>query len=191
MVLEVCFDLKKMCPTWVEMQSFFFLEVIFFGVFSGKFREMEAKILRTPKNLPAPTPMRLSVRVCLWYYLLGRDFIIRLFNASVFGVPKFTKLSGTIFKYKQNWTIAYTVYLRFPILALSSGMWHCHDWKLQQLIKVLSWCYTASLWFIMLSSDRYGWSKAGVGNFARGPLWEGRVDGRPFLLVEVEASLGL
>jgi len=38
---------------------FSFLEVIFFGVgyFSGKFAEIWAKILRTPKNLPAPTPM--------------------------------------------------------------------------------------------------------------------------------------
>jgi len=36
---------------------FFSLEVILFGVFSGKFGEIWEKILRTPKNLPAPTPM--------------------------------------------------------------------------------------------------------------------------------------
>jgi len=30
-----------------------------FGVFLGKFGEIRAKILRTPKNVPAPTPMRL------------------------------------------------------------------------------------------------------------------------------------
>jgi len=35
----------------------FFLEVIFFGVFSGKFGEIWAKIFRTPKNFPAPTTM--------------------------------------------------------------------------------------------------------------------------------------
>ena len=35
----------------------FFLEVIFFGVFSGKFVEIWAEIIRTPQNFPAPTPM--------------------------------------------------------------------------------------------------------------------------------------
>jgi len=38
------------------MQSFF-VEVIVFAVFSGKFGEIWAKILRIPKNFPAPTPM--------------------------------------------------------------------------------------------------------------------------------------
>jgi len=52
MVLEV---LKKMCPKWNEMQLFF--EVIFFRDFFGHVSENLGKILRTPKNLPAPTPM--------------------------------------------------------------------------------------------------------------------------------------
>ena len=34
-----------------------FLEVILLGFFSDKFAEIWAKILRPPKNLPAPTPM--------------------------------------------------------------------------------------------------------------------------------------
>jgi len=33
--------------------QFVFLEVIFFGVFSSKFGKIWAKILHTPKNLPA------------------------------------------------------------------------------------------------------------------------------------------
>jgi len=33
------------------------LEVIFCGAFSGKFGKIWAKPFRTPKNLPAPTPM--------------------------------------------------------------------------------------------------------------------------------------
>jgi len=37
------------------MQSFF-LKVVFFGVYSSTFGEIWAKILRTPNNLPAPTP---------------------------------------------------------------------------------------------------------------------------------------
>jgi len=41
---------------WFQ-KMFFSLEVILFGVFSGKFGEIWEKILRTPKNLPAPTPM--------------------------------------------------------------------------------------------------------------------------------------
>jgi len=36
----------------------FFFGGPFFGVFSGKFGKIWAKILRTPKNLPAPAPMR-------------------------------------------------------------------------------------------------------------------------------------
>jgi len=38
------------------MQSFF--EVIFFGVFFVQVWGNLGKILRTPKNLPAPTPMK-------------------------------------------------------------------------------------------------------------------------------------
>ena len=38
---------------------FFFFEVICIGVFSGKFGEIWTKILCTPQNLPAPTPMGL------------------------------------------------------------------------------------------------------------------------------------
>jgi len=51
-----CLDLKK-CAQWNAVVLFFFLEVIFFGLFSGKFTEIWARILRTPKNLLAPTPM--------------------------------------------------------------------------------------------------------------------------------------
>jgi len=38
------------------MQSFIF-EVTIFGVISGKFGRIRAEIFRTPKRLPAPTPM--------------------------------------------------------------------------------------------------------------------------------------
>jgi len=50
-----CFDLKEMRPKWNEMQSFFcgYFFTIFFGRVSGNF----GKILRTPKNMPDPTPM--------------------------------------------------------------------------------------------------------------------------------------
>ena len=43
----------------MEHSRFFllFLEVFFLGDFSGKFGEIWAKILLTPKNLPAPTRM--------------------------------------------------------------------------------------------------------------------------------------
>jgi len=54
-----CFDLKKCGQN--EMQSFFWRS---FSVefFSGKYGEIWAKILRTPKNLPSPTPMILMLR---------------------------------------------------------------------------------------------------------------------------------
>jgi len=42
----------------MKTQFYFFLEVICLGLFSGKFGEIWAKILRTPNNLPAPTPMK-------------------------------------------------------------------------------------------------------------------------------------
>jgi len=45
-----------MRPKWNEMQSFF--EVIFFKVFFGHVSVNLGKILRTPKNLPTPTPMK-------------------------------------------------------------------------------------------------------------------------------------
>ena len=51
-----CFDLKNMCLEWNEMQSFF--EVIFFRVFFGQVWGNLGKILRTPKNLPAPTLLK-------------------------------------------------------------------------------------------------------------------------------------
>jgi len=35
----------------------FFWRSFFLEYFSGKFVEIRAKIVRTPKNLPAPTPM--------------------------------------------------------------------------------------------------------------------------------------
>jgi len=53
-----CFDLKKCtqhemtCSPFVFFWSSFSLEF-----FSGKFGEIWTKILRTPQNLPAPTPM--------------------------------------------------------------------------------------------------------------------------------------
>ena len=40
------------------MKCSHFFEVIFFGVFFGKVSGNLDKILRTPKNLPAPTPMK-------------------------------------------------------------------------------------------------------------------------------------
>ena len=43
-----CFDLKKCARYEMKMQSFF-LEVILFGIFSGKFGEIWAKIYHTPK----------------------------------------------------------------------------------------------------------------------------------------------
>jgi len=46
-----CFDLKKWRP---KSHKHVFLEVKYF---SGKFGEIQEKILCTPKNLPAPTPM--------------------------------------------------------------------------------------------------------------------------------------
>jgi len=45
-----------MHPKWNEMQSFF--EIIFFRVFFGQVSGNLCKILHTPKNLPAPTPMK-------------------------------------------------------------------------------------------------------------------------------------
>jgi len=54
MVLEVPW-FEKMLSTWNEMQSFFLRSV--FGVLSGRFGEIWAKILCAPKNLAAPTPM--------------------------------------------------------------------------------------------------------------------------------------
>jgi len=53
-----CFDLKKCAQHEKKCSHLFFLEVIFFGVFFGMFGEIWANILRTPKNLPAPTPVR-------------------------------------------------------------------------------------------------------------------------------------
>ena len=51
----VCFDLKKMRPKWNEMQSFFeVIFLVFFRQVSGNL----GKILRTPKNLPTPAPMK-------------------------------------------------------------------------------------------------------------------------------------
>jgi len=44
----------------IQMKSF--LEVMHFGVFSGKFGEIWAKMFRTPKTLPAPTPIAGSIR---------------------------------------------------------------------------------------------------------------------------------
>jgi len=54
-----CLDLKKHVQD--EMKCSHFLEVILFRVFSGKFAEIWAKILRTPKILPARTPMQLGM----------------------------------------------------------------------------------------------------------------------------------
>jgi len=54
MVLEVLW-FEKMRPTRKEMQSFFWSYSLEY--FSGKFKEIWAKILRTPKNLPATIPI--------------------------------------------------------------------------------------------------------------------------------------
>ena len=62
MVLEVCFDLKKYAHEKKNSVFFLILEVISFGFFSGKLREIWAKILLTPKTLPAPTPMAAPAR---------------------------------------------------------------------------------------------------------------------------------
>ena len=53
MVLELCFDLNK-CT---KKCSRFFWISFSLELFSGKFREIWAKIFHTPKNLHAPTPM--------------------------------------------------------------------------------------------------------------------------------------
>jgi len=42
-----------------------FLVVMLFGVISGRFGEIWAKIFRTPKTLPAPTPMAGNIRTLL------------------------------------------------------------------------------------------------------------------------------
>jgi len=43
----------------MKRNAFVFLEITSFGFF-GQFGEFWAKTLRTPKNLPAPTPMLAS-----------------------------------------------------------------------------------------------------------------------------------
>ena len=45
---------------WNAVVFFIFFGSHFFGIFSGNFGAIWAKILRTPKNLPAPTPMSTS-----------------------------------------------------------------------------------------------------------------------------------
>jgi len=42
----------------------FFLEVTFLEFFSGKFGRIQAKVLRTSYNLPAPTPMPATISWC-------------------------------------------------------------------------------------------------------------------------------
>jgi len=51
----MCFDLKKVAQNEIKCSNFLF-GGHFFGVFFGQVR---AKILRTLKDLPAPTPMYL------------------------------------------------------------------------------------------------------------------------------------
>jgi len=58
-----------------------FFEGIFFGFFSGKFAEIWAKILRTPKNLSAATPM--SVTACFAFLLAFADCEINLLIADI------------------------------------------------------------------------------------------------------------
>ena len=48
------------------VQLFFLMEVIFSLFFSGKFAEIWVKILRTPKNLPAPKPMYVTHDCSNW-----------------------------------------------------------------------------------------------------------------------------
>jgi len=51
----------------IDMKSF--LETKYF---SGKFGRLQAKLLRTPKNLPAPTPTGLRAFV---YYFIQSGFV--------------------------------------------------------------------------------------------------------------------
>jgi len=55
-MLQVCYDLKE-CAQLQKKCRRCFLEVIFFGVFSGTFGEIQEKILPIATNLPAPTLM--------------------------------------------------------------------------------------------------------------------------------------
>jgi len=66
---------------------FVFFIFIFFGLFSGKFVEIWAKILRTPKYLPAPSPvLRLAGHIhmhfsgvffCnIWFLLIVRVNVV-------------------------------------------------------------------------------------------------------------------
>ena len=72
-MLAVCFDFKK-CKNWKDCSRSFF-EVIFFGVFSGKFRKIRAKIFHTPKNLPAHTPMLQNIpNKVVHFYILTEFF---------------------------------------------------------------------------------------------------------------------
>jgi len=68
MVLEVCFDLKK-CAQHDKKCSRFFWRSFSLEFFSGTFREIWAKILRTPKNTPAP-PMPHDFQQLQIVYLL-------------------------------------------------------------------------------------------------------------------------
>ena len=75
---------QKMHRTWKEMQSFFF-GGHFLWSFSGKFGEIWAKILRTPKNSPAPTPMSKATKFwqqrtsCRWIGVTD-EAVINVFN---------------------------------------------------------------------------------------------------------------
>ena len=64
------FDLKK-CAQHEKKCSRFF-EAIFFEYFSCKFGEIWAKILRTPKNLPA-TPVHSGVIASMWVCCVARQ----------------------------------------------------------------------------------------------------------------------
>jgi len=52
----MCFDFTIMVPE-IKVQTFPLLEVMFLQLFFGKVWGNLGKILRTPKNLPAPAPM--------------------------------------------------------------------------------------------------------------------------------------
>ena len=66
-----------------------FFEVIFF---SGKLGEIWAKILRTPKNLPAPTPMHVPYvsfekEAALGLFYFGVRFLVDCNRWNVNGTP--------------------------------------------------------------------------------------------------------
>jgi len=107
-----CFDLKK----WSHEECFFGGHPKY-GLhtqkvakyFSGKFEEIWAKILRTPKNLPAPTPM---------FSIIGPAFSARLPAFSSFPLPIF------LFSFHMQLWIRHISLKLLPCWILVCGMPH-------------------------------------------------------------------